>query len=101
MEIKIEISDWKLNEFATKAIEGAITDYINTEVAKVVGELDINVVANTVVDHIKTRIRYGKDNDGYNDEICQLLDKRVAELVANIDDEFLKNTIMERLIKKM
>lgn len=102
MEIKLKVGEWKLSEFVKKAIEEAITDYINTTVAKAVGRLDIDKVARTVVEHLQNRISYDSSrDDGYNDEICKMLDKKVTEMITNIDDEFLKNTIMKRLMQKI
>lgn len=93
MEIKIEVGDWKVDDIIREELRKAVKDRVDL--------LDVTEVAKMVADAVRQYIRYGNAEPADNGKIAQMLDKRVAELVAGIDDEFLKNTIMERLVRKM
>lgn len=91
--------EWEINKEIDKQIKLATKEHIGAVVAD---RLQLDSIVEKMNEGIRDYFRWGKEiQDSTNSVLAAMLDKRLAEVVANITDEELKNAIMNRLITRM
>lgn len=93
MDFRIQIPDWEIDRIAREEIA--------KEVKSRVDLVSVKDVATAVLIRLEDYLRKGTSSIEDSGPIAQMLDKRIGEMIGNIEDEFLKNALLDRLVRKM
>ena len=94
MEIKFIVPEWHIEDIIREEISKAVTERVellcNDDIAQAISATIIRRIAGFSIS--------APDDKG---AIAKILDSKIAEIVKGIEDDFLKNVILERLVSKL
>ena len=98
MKVTIDIPDlktdgWEFEKIVKEGIRDAIKDRIEL--------LDEKGLALEVCQVVADYVKHGINGPLDNNSIALTLDKRIGEMIMNIDDDFLRNALTQRLLTKI